>query len=92
MLFRSLSKYGWGKSGGNGAIRQNKSSRSVIGDVGAGGSKLYKMLKKGHYKVKLTDEEMYRITLWLDCNTNFYGAYHETQKQGKGEVVMPTIF
>ena len=54
--------------------------------------KLYKMLKKGHHDVKLTDEEMYRITLWLDCNTNFYGAYRDTDKQAKGEVVMPTIF
>ncbi|MBW8016668.1 MAG: hypothetical protein FVQ82_10805 [Planctomycetes bacterium] len=90
--FMTLSKYGWGKSGGNGAIRGNKGSRSVIGDVGAGGSKLYKMLKKGHHDVKLTDEEMYRITLWLDCNTNFYGAYRDTDKQAKGEVVMPEIF
>ena len=50
------------------------------------------MLKKGHHDVKLTDEEMYRITLWLDCNTNFYGAYRDTDKQAKGEVVMPKIF
>jgi hypothetical protein len=90
--FTTLSKFGWGKSGGNGAIVGNKGSRSVVGDVGAKASKLYRMLKKGHHGVKLSREEMYRITLWLDCNTNFYGAYQDTETQSMGGVVMPAIY
>ncbi|MHC4198870.1 MAG: hypothetical protein ACYSU0_02700, partial [Planctomycetota bacterium] len=61
------------------------------GKVGARGSKLFRMLDQGHNKVKLTPEELYRITLWIDCNTNFFGAYHDTEKQARGEAVMPKI-
>ena len=49
------------------------------------------MLAKGHHKVQLTPEELRRITLWLDCNSNFYGAYRETKRQAKGEIVAPQI-
>ena len=87
--YSTLSRYSWYKSGGNGAIRGNKTSYSIPGQVGAQGSKLYKMLKKGHNKVKLKGEELRRITLWLDCNSVFYGAYHETGRQARGEVVVP---
>ena len=38
------------------------------------------MLKKGHNDVKLTEIEMRRIMLWLDCNSNFFGSYKETEK------------
>ncbi|MFC1601413.1 hypothetical protein ACFL34_03600 [Candidatus Sumerlaeota bacterium] len=90
--FKTLSPYGWGKHGGNGALhRKNKTSRSIAGNVGAQASKLYRMLKQGHHQVKLSDEDMYRITLWLDCNTNFFGAYHDTQRQAKGIAVLPKI-
>jgi hypothetical protein len=91
--FESLKKYGWGKSGGNGAIFGNKTSRSIPGQVGAKASKLLAHLTnpKGHHDLKLTPEELYRITLWIDCNTNFYGAYLETAKQARGELVMPSI-
>jgi hypothetical protein len=32
---------------------------------------------------------MRRITLWLDCNSNFYGAYTDLEQQARGEVVRP---
>ena len=91
--FDSLKKYGWGKSGGNGAIFNNKTSRSIPGQVGAKASRLLAHLTKpkGHHDLKLTPEELYRITLWIDCNTNFYGAYLETAKQARGELVMPSV-
>ena len=77
-------------SGGNGvALRERQ--YSIPGQVGARASKLYPMLAKGHRNVKLTPEEMHRITLWLDCNSNFYGAYLNTDLQAKGQVVQPTI-
>lgn len=46
----------------------------------------------GHYDVKLTDEEMHRITLWLDCNSNYFGEYHQLDKQTDGQLIMPELF
>ena len=91
--FETLHRYGWGKSGGNGAIRRNGGCTSIAGKIGAKGSKLLPHLTnpKGHHDLKLTPEELYRITLWIDCNTNFYGAYRDTDKQARGELVMPTV-
>jgi hypothetical protein len=88
--FASLRKHAWGMSGGNGvALREIQ--YSVPGKVGAPASKLYPMLRQGHHDLKLTPEEMRRITLWLDCNSNFYGAYHDAGKQACGEVVPPKL-
>jgi hypothetical protein len=88
--FDTLRKYGWGMSGGNGvALREPQ--YSTPGQVGARASKLYAMLAKGHHDVKLTPEEVRRITLWLDCNSNFFGAYREKEKQARGEIVAPLV-
>ena len=87
----TLSKYAWGKSGGNGAIRKNGRSYSIPGKEGARVSKLYKMLAAGHHDVKLSPEEMRRITLWLDCNSNFFGAYYDEKKQQSSEIVKPLL-
>jgi hypothetical protein len=93
--FHSLQKLAWGKSGGNGALhsRNGNKSYSIPGKDGARVSKLYAHLTKpgGHHDLKLTPEEMRRITLWLDCNSNFYGAYFEIEKQARGEVVKPRL-
>ena len=91
--FETLKNYAWGKSGGNGALFKNGNSRSVPGKIGAKASRLYAHLTnpKGHHDLKLTPEELYRITLWIDCNSNFYGAYFQTKEQARGELVMPTI-
>ncbi len=75
----------------SGKPASKKQVRTVPGKFGANASKIYQMLAKGHNKVKLTDEELHRITLWLDTNCNFYGAYLETAKQDKGELVMPSL-
>ncbi len=29
------------------------------------------------------------ITLWIDCNSNFYGAYKEPARQARGEIILP---
>jgi hypothetical protein len=89
--FNSLSRYAWGKSGGNGAIRRNGRSYSIPGQEGARVSKLYNVLAAGHHDVELTPAEMRRITLWLDCNSNFFGAYYNDQEQARGEVVKPLL-
>lgn len=87
--FESLKDYAWGMAGGNGAINKNGRSYSIPGKDGARVSKLYHLLKKGHHDVQLTDEEWNRIITWLDCNSNFYGAYQSPELQNMGIVVQP---
>ncbi len=67
--------------------------RTTPGRFGAKASKLYEVLQKGHYDVKLSAEEMHRITLWLDCSSMFYGVYEREggQAQLRGEVARPTL-
>jgi len=65
--------------------------RTVPGKFGARGSKLLDILETEHYGVKLSKEDFYRITLWLDCNSDFFGAYEDTEAQARGEVVRPTL-
>jgi hypothetical protein len=90
--FSALKKFAWAKHGGNGAIRRNGGSRSVAGQVGAKGSRLYGMITDGrHHGVTLPPEDLYRVVLWLDCNSNFYGAYADTEAQCGGEAVLPRI-
>ncbi len=89
--YGALHRFGWFKQGGNGAIRGNKTSYSIPGQIGARASKLFAILEKGHYDVKLTEEELRRITLWIDCNSNFYGAYYKTGDQARGELVIPKL-
>ena len=67
--------------------------RTIPGKFGARISKLYKLLQEGHYDVKLSDEEMHRIVVWLDSCSIFYGVY---EKEGglaqlQGKVVYPTL-
>ncbi len=47
--------------------------------------------KSNDNKLKLPPEDMRRIIIWLDCNSNFFGAYHDLDKQFKGELVKPSI-
>ena len=91
--YATLSRLGTWYNGGNGAMRnsQHGHSRSTPGATGAYASRLYQMLAAGHHDVKLTDEQMRRITLWLDTNSNFFGAYHDLDRQLKGEVVIPPL-
>ena len=67
--------------------------RTTPGRFGAHASKLLKILDDGHYDVKLSEEEMHRITLWLDCSSIFYGVYEKEggEAQLLGKVVGPTL-
>lgn len=90
--YERLSRFAWGRHGGNGTMmRRNGGSYSTPMQVGAYASKLYTKLAKGHHGVQLTDEEMLRITLWLDLNSVFYGAYDHTEAQAKGKRVLPRL-
>lgn len=65
--------------------------RTVPGRFGARGSKLLDILENDHYGVDLPKEDFYRITLWLDCNSDFFGAYEDTEAQAKGQIVRPAL-
>jgi hypothetical protein len=68
-------------------------SRSTPGKVGAHESRLYRMLVSGSHKdrVELTDEELGRITLWIDLNAPFLGAYRDWKSQREGKLVRPVL-
>ena len=66
-------------------------SKTYPGKFGALASKLYPMLEKGHKNSKLSTEEMRKISLWLDCNSDFYGTYENLEAQRRGEIVYPVL-
>jgi len=86
-------KYGFYYHVSNGSIRQgvHGGSRAIAGRFGARASKLLAYLDARHYDVKLSPEERRRITLWLDCNSEFLGSYENAAAQARGEVVPPTL-
>jgi hypothetical protein len=90
--YNTLGKYAWTRHGGNGGIRKNKITYSIPGKNGALASKLYTHLTtdaKHKKNAKLTDEEMRRITLWLDGNSVYWGADTELETQAKGLPTKP---
>ena len=66
---------------------------TVPGQFGARASPLLKLLDEGHYEVKLSAEELHRLTLWLDCSSMFYGVYEAErgEAQLRGEIAFPTL-
>ncbi len=66
-------------------------ARTVPGAFGARASKLLPLLDKGHYDVTLPPEDLRRITVWLDANSDFFGAYEKIEAQARGEVVRPNL-
>ena len=69
--------------------------RTTPGRFGARASKLYPLLATGSHKdrLKLSPEDLHRITLWLDSCSVFYGVYEKEggEAQLRGEVVQPTL-
>ncbi len=67
--------------------------RTTPGKFGARASKLYALLAEGHHDVELTDEELHRISVWLDSCSIFYGVYEKEggQAQLAGRIVQPTL-
>jgi hypothetical protein len=77
----------------NGSINDgvHGGSRTTAGAFGARASALLKYLGPEHHGTKLSDEDFHRITLWLDCNSEFLGAYENVAAQLRGEVVRPSL-
>ncbi|MBI4661528.1 MAG: hypothetical protein HY735_22120 [Verrucomicrobia bacterium] len=86
-------KYGFYFHVFNGAMNTgvHGGSRTIAGRFGAGASLLMEFLDDRHYGVKVSPEDRRRVALWLDCNSEFYGAYENTAGQGRGEIVRPTL-
>jgi hypothetical protein len=66
-------------------------SRTSPGQFGARASKLLEYLGQSHHGVKLSAEDFHRIVLWLDCNSDFHGAYEKPEAQARGELVEPSL-
>jgi len=86
-------KYGFYFHVSNGSINTgvHGGSRTIAGQFGAKAAPLMKYLDEAHYGVKLSDDDFRRIALWLDCNTEFFGSYENTEAQARGELVPPTL-
>ena len=65
--------------------------RSTAGQFGAIQSGLAEKMLMKHHRKALTMEEINRVTLWADANSNELGAYYDEDKQRAGEVVWPLI-
>jgi len=85
--YRNLQPYAFYYDGGGSFVE----SKTYPGKFGALASKLYQKLEKGHHDVKLSEEEMHRLSLWLDCNSDFYGTYENIEAQRRGEIVFPIM-
>ena len=51
------------------------------------GAKHKQRAAQGH----ITEEDMYRIIIWLDCGSQMYSAFRDKDKQWAGEIVWPEI-
>jgi hypothetical protein len=61
------------------------------GKFGAYASPLYAMLSKGHHDVKLTDEELRRLVLFMESNASFLGHDHDARGQADGWIIYPVL-
>jgi len=86
-------KYGFYFHVHNGSINTgvHGGSRTIPGQFGAKAAPLLEYLDERHYDVKLPEEDFHRLVLWLDCNSEFYGSYENTEAQARGEIVLPTL-
>jgi len=86
-------EYGFYYNVSNGSINDGVHGgvRTTPGQFGARASKLTSYMDSSHYDVKLSHEDRRRLTLWLDCNSEFFGAYEDTVAQARGQVVRPGL-
>ncbi len=66
-------------------------SRVIPGRFGARASRLLDYINGNHYGVALSSDDFHRITLWLDCNSEFLGAYEDPEAQAHGKPVQPSL-
>jgi len=86
-------KYGFYFHVRNGSINTgiHGGSRTIPGEFGAKASRLLEYTNEQHYGVRLSEADLHRLVLWLDCNSEFYGSYENTRAQARGQIVQPTL-
>jgi hypothetical protein len=86
-------KYGFYFHVTNGSINTgvHGGSRTIAGKFGARAAPLLKYLGPEHYGLELSKEDFHRMTLWLDCNSEFLGAYENAAAQARGEIIHPSL-
>jgi hypothetical protein len=86
-------KYGFFFDVSNGSLHTgvHGGSRSLAGQFGARAARLLDYMDQRHHGVELSDDDFRRLTLWLDCNSEFFGAYENTSAQSLGELVVPSL-
>ena len=67
-------------------------SRSIPGRVGAANCALGRALLGERHRARVSEADRRRITLWLDANSLYYGAFYDFEKQKEGkEIVWPIL-
>jgi len=92
--YQNLAKnYGFYFHTENGSIKDplHGGSRTTSGKFGALAAPLRKYLEREHYGVTLSPADRYRIDLWLDANSVFYGTYENPRVQAQGKDVLPSL-
>jgi len=76
----------WGAKPGD-FRKVNSEPTSAIDFFGARGSSLTRLLRNGHYDVKLSPDEWERLVTWMDANVLFYGTFDpaDQARQRRGE-------
>ncbi|UCF15579.1 MAG: PD40 domain-containing protein, partial [Phycisphaerales bacterium] len=89
--YRNLREYAFFYGVSNSKYDPWTDPRTTPGKFGARASRLYSIVAQGHHDLRLSGEDLYRITLWLDCNSDFFGSYEDTEVQAAGQIVRPTL-
>jgi hypothetical protein len=98
--WKNLRPYAWCLSGKGVVITRPKGEeeetspvRSIPGKVGTTEAQLWQILQSEPHKseVKLTEDELERLTTWLDCMSPFYGAYEDYRAQEQGDLILPSL-
>lgn len=82
--------------GGDNFVPFHGGSRSTPGKFGSQYARMGKaMLSQTHVQAradgKFTEEDMRRVTLWLDCNSDEFGTYYDINLQRAGKLVWPRL-
>jgi len=81
-----------GGFGGSIRKRDTGGSRSIPGRVGAAVCSLGRTLLAPAHRQRVPEADRRRVTLWLDANSLFYGAFYDFETQKKGDrIVWPIL-
>ncbi len=91
--YNSLVPYAYTSYGAGGDWNSPRFYRTMPGQFGARVTRLYALLKQGHHDVKLSAEDLHRLTLWLDSASMFYGVFEKEggEAQLRGELAQATL-